>query len=42
MHSSVKLLVNDSDIDKAFVSMHKNLMRKIKRFVSKDRIVNSL
>ena len=29
-HSSAKLIASDSDIDKAFISMHQSIMTKIK------------
>ena len=35
------LLVNDSDIDKAFGSMHKSIMMKIKNSVSEVWIVKT-
>ena len=38
-HLSAKLIDNDSDIDKAFRSMHDSIMRKIKNFVSRNCIV---
>ena len=36
--SSAKLIINDSDIDKAFGSMHQSVMIRIKNFVSEDWI----
>ena len=38
-HFSPRLIVNDSDIDKAFGSMHRSNMVKIKNSVSEDWIV---
>ena len=35
-HSSTKLITNDLDINKAFVSMHLNVMTKVKNFVSEN------
>ena len=31
-----KLIVNDSDIDEVFMSMHQSIMRKIKNYASED------
>ena len=39
LHSSVKLIVNDSDIDEAFKSMHQSIMTKIKNYACKDWIL---
>ena len=41
LHSSAKLVAYDSDIDKAFGSMHQNVMTK-KKIVSKDWIVKTV
>ena len=38
-HSSVKLIANDSDIDKTFISMHQRIMTKIKKYAYRDWIV---
>ena len=38
-HSSTKLIGSDSDIDKAFTSMHQSIMTKIKNYASEDWIV---
>ena len=38
-HLSAKLIDNDSDIDKAFRSIHDSIVRKIKKFVSRNCIV---
>ena len=38
LHSSAKLIASDSDIDKAFGSMHQSITRKIKNYPSKDWI----
>ena len=38
-HSSVKLITSDSDIDKAFISMHQRIMTKIKKYAYRDWIV---
>ena len=35
-HSSAKLIVNDSDIDKPFGSIHQSAMTKIKKNNSQD------
>ena len=35
-HSSNKLIVSDSDIDEAFISMYQNIMTKIKKYASED------
>ena len=37
-HSSAKLMPSDSDIDKAFQSMHQNIMTKINNYACKDWI----
>ena len=37
-HSNDKLIVNDSVIDKAFGSMHQNVMSKIKNSVTENCI----
>ena len=37
-----KLIVNDSDIDEVFMSMHQSIMRKIKNYASEDWIVLDL
>ena len=39
-HSSSKPIASDSDIDKAFKSMHKTFLRKTKTSVNKDWIVS--
>ena len=41
-HSSPKLIVNNSDIDKALASMHQSIMTKIKNFVSEDWNVKTI
>ena len=41
-HSSAKLIVNESDIDKAFRSMHQSVMTKIKNSVIEERIFNTI
>ena len=41
-HLNTKLIVNDSHIDKAFRSMHQNVVKKIKNFVSADSIVKTI
>ena len=41
-HSSAKLIVNDSDIDKAFGSMHQNVCWKQKIMLGKSRLVKQL
>ena len=33
-HSSHKLIASDSDIDKAFKSMHQSIMKKIKKLLA--------
>ena len=38
-HSNAKLITSDSDIDKAFKSMHQIIMTKIKNYASEDWIV---
>ena len=38
-HSCTKLIASDSDIDKAFISMHQSIMTKIKNYAYKDWIV---
>ena len=38
-HSSVKLIASDSDIEKAFKSMHQSITTKIKIYASEDWIV---
>ena len=38
-HSCTKLTASDSDIDKAFISMHQSIMTKIKNYAYKDWIV---
>ena len=38
-HSSHKLIASDSDIDKAFKSMHQSIMKKIKKIASEYCIV---
>ena len=38
-HSSVKLIVSDSDIDKAFNPMHKSIMIKMENSASEDWIL---
>ena len=35
-HSSTKVIASDSDIDEAFISMHQNIMTKIKNYASED------
>ena len=35
-HSSVKLIASDSDIEKAFKSMHQSITTKIKIYASED------
>ena len=35
-HLSTKLVINDSDIDKAFRSMQQGLIAKIKNYINKD------
>ena len=37
-HSSAELMPSDSDIDKAFQSMHQNIMTKINNYACKDWI----
>ena len=37
-HSSTKLIANDSDIDKAFKSMHQSIMMEMKNSASEDWI----
>ena len=39
LHSSAKLIVSDSDIDKAFISMRQSIMTKINNYTIKDWIV---
>ena len=38
-HSSAKLIASDSNIDKAFKSMHQSIMSKIKNHACEDWIV---
>ena len=38
-HSSVKLIVSDSDIDKAFNPMHESIMIKMENSASEDWIL---
>ena len=38
-HSRTKLIASDSDIDKAFKSMHQSIMTKIKNYSCKDWIL---
>ena len=38
-HLCTKLIASDSDIDKAFISMHQSIMKKIKNYSCKDWIV---
>ena len=39
IHSSVKLIANDSDINEAFKSMHQSIITKIKNYPGKDWIL---
>ena len=41
-HSTTEWTVNDSDIDKAFGSIHESVMTKIKNYFIKDWIVKQL
>ena len=41
-HLSARLIVNDSDIDKAFGSMHQKVMENIKKSLSKHWIVKAI
>ena len=41
-HSSSNIIVNDSDIDKAFEPMHQSVMTKIENFVSKNELLKQL
>ena len=41
-HSSAKLIANDSDIDKAFESIHENDKTEIKKNNSKDWIFETI
>ena len=41
-HSSTKLIVNDSDVDKAFRSMHQSAVMTIKNWDIKDWIVKPI
>ena len=41
-HSSAKLVACDSEIDKAFRSMHQSIMIKIKNYASEDCIVSDV
>ena len=41
-HSSVKLISEDSNIDKAFRSMHQSVMTKVKSSVGKNWIVKDI
>ena len=41
-HSSTKLFSNNSDIDKAFRSIHQSVMTKIKKYVRKGWIVKKI
>lgn len=41
-HSSPKLTVNGSEIDKAFGSIHQSFMMKTKKFASEDWIVKTI
>ena len=41
-HSSAKLIASDSDIDKAFISMHQSIMTKIKNHDCKNWIVSDV
>ena len=41
-HPSVKLIVNDPDIDKAFGSMYQTVMTKMKNSVSKNWVVKTI
>ena len=38
LHSSVKLIASDSDIDEAFISMHQSITTKIKNYACEDWI----
>ena len=41
-YSSAKLIVSDSDINKAFGSIHESVMTKIKNYVIEDCIVKAI
>ena len=41
-HQSVKLVVINADIDKAFRSMHQSVMTKTENFVREDQIVKTI
>ena len=38
-HSSVKLILSDSDIDEAFKSMHQSITTKINNYANEDWMV---
>ena len=39
LHSVIKLIASDSDIDGTIICMHQSIMAKIKNYTSEDRIV---